>query len=160
MHSQEAHQALRRAIDVYLTDQCFLGCYLDNSIVPSSQEMATDEAEFRAAVKLICDLPNDGQCYYFSLLNIGHVNSSSFHFHAGLFDIPTSQMLRFYVYFMQATKGPCTQPKPHFWQLIEKVKWNAWKKLGNMSKEEAMTKLVELVKQVCFVLSFFNFLLP
>jgi acyl-CoA-binding protein len=85
-----------------------------------------------------------------------HVNLSCFYFPSGRVEIPTAQMLRFYAYSSQATEGPCTQPIPYFWQLLKIVKWNAWKKLGNMSKEEAMTKLIELVKQVSFGLLEFH----
>lgn len=57
-------------------------------------------------------------------------------------------MLRFYAYFKQATEGPNTAPKPAFWEVVKKAKWDAWTKLGNMPKEEAMTNYVEELKKV------------
>ena len=57
-------------------------------------------------------------------------------------------MLRFYAYYKQASEGTCTQAKPSFWEVV--TKWDAWKKLGNMPKEEAMSKYVEELKQVSF----------
>lgn len=57
-------------------------------------------------------------------------------------------MLRFYGLYKQATEGKCNQPKPSFWAVINKAKWDAWKCLGNMPKEEAMKKYVEELKQV------------
>ena len=59
-------------------------------------------------------------------------------------------MLRFYAYYKQASEGTCTQAKPSFWEVVNKAKWDAWKKLGNMPKEEAMSKYVEELKQVSF----------
>ena len=57
-------------------------------------------------------------------------------------------MLRFYGLFKQATEGKNNLPKPSFWAVITKAKWDAWKNLGNMPKEEAMKKYVDELKQV------------
>ena len=57
-------------------------------------------------------------------------------------------MLRFYSYFKQATEGPCTASRPGFWEVVKKMKWEAWTKLGNMSREEAMNNYVEELKKV------------
>ena len=57
-------------------------------------------------------------------------------------------MLKFYGYYKQATIGPCDDPKPSFWEVIKRAKWEAWHKLGNMSSEEAMLLYVEDLKQV------------
>ena len=56
-------------------------------------------------------------------------------------------MLRFYGLFKQATEGKNNLPKPSFWAVITKAKWDAWKNLGNMPKEEAMKKYVDELKQ-------------
>ena len=57
-------------------------------------------------------------------------------------------MLMFYAFYKQATVGPCNLPKPAFWDVINKAKWNAWSKLGNMSSEDAMKRYVEEIKKV------------
>jgi len=57
-------------------------------------------------------------------------------------------MLRFYSYYKQATEGPCQQSKPAFWEVIKKAKWDAWTRLGNMSRTEAMNNYVEELKKV------------
>jgi acyl-CoA-binding protein len=57
-------------------------------------------------------------------------------------------MLLFYSYYKQATLGPCNIPKPAFWDVVNKAKWNAWSGLGQMTKEEAMTRYVEEIKKV------------
>lgn len=125
----------------------------------SSQEMATLEDEFRAAAKFFYGLKKMASVAIFHCWTLCHVYISCFYFPSDRVFIPAGQMLRFYAYSRQATEGPCTQPIPHFWKLIEIVKWNAWKKLGNMPKEEAMTKLIDLVKQVSFVLLEFHIIL-
>lgn len=67
---------------------------------------------------------------------------------AGPFQPSPDLMLRFYGLYKQATEGKNNQPKPSFWAVITKAKWDAWKCLGNMPKEEAMKKYVDELKQV------------
>ena len=57
-------------------------------------------------------------------------------------------MLKFYGYYKQASIGPCDSPKPSFWDIINRAKWDAWHKLGDMSSEDAMNHYVEELKQV------------
>jgi len=56
--------------------------------------------------------------------------------------------LKFYGLYKQATDGPCNVPKPAFYDVIGKYKWNAWKQNGSMSKEAAMAKYVDGLKEV------------
>ncbi|KAG8039566.1 hypothetical protein G9C98_008209 [Cotesia typhae] len=56
--------------------------------------------------------------------------------------------LRFYAYYKQAMEGPCQQPKPAFWEVVKKAKWDAWMKLGNMSRQEAMNNYVDELKKL------------
>ena len=44
-------------------------------------------------------------------------------------------LLFFYGRYKQATVGPCDAPKPSFFQMKEKSKWNAWNELGNKSRK-------------------------
>jgi len=67
---------------------------------------------------------------------------------AGSYQPSHELMLRFYSYFKQATKGPCVAPRPAFWEVVKKMKWEAWNRLGNMSQEEAMNNYVEELKKV------------
>ncbi|XP_033883349.3 acyl-CoA-binding domain-containing protein 4-like isoform X3 [Acipenser ruthenus] len=57
-------------------------------------------------------------------------------------------MLRFYSFYKQATCGPCAAPRPGFWDPIGRYKWDAWKRLGGMSREGAMREYVEEMKRV------------
>lgn len=35
---------------------------------------------------------------------------------------------------LQATKGPCSTPKPGMLDFVNKAKWDAWKSLGSISQ--------------------------
>ncbi|XP_039547210.1 acyl-CoA-binding domain-containing protein 4 isoform X2 [Pimephales promelas] len=57
-------------------------------------------------------------------------------------------MLRFYGLYKQAVNGPCTAPRPGFWDPIGRYKWDAWNQLGDMSRESAMAAYVDEMKKV------------
>lgn len=80
----------------------------------------TTEEVFQSAVSIVRNLPKEGSIK------------------------PSDDLrLKFYAYFKQGTHGPNDTPKPRFYQIVEAYKWDAWRKLGDMSKEEAMTNYIE-----------------
>ncbi|KAK3736018.1 hypothetical protein RRG08_009087 [Elysia crispata] len=88
--------------------------------------MATSPRDkFDAAVKVIRGLPKNGA-----------------------FQPSHELMLKFYSYFKQATEGPCRSPKPGFWDVVNRKKWDAWAKLGSMEAEEAMLLYVDELKKI------------
>lgn len=91
----------------------------------------TTEEKFRAAVNVIRNLPKNGS-----------------------YQPSHELMLRFYSYFKQATEGPCVAPRPAFWEVVKKMKWEAWNRLGNMSREEAMNSYVEELKKIVETMSY------
>ncbi|XP_076293615.1 uncharacterized protein LOC143215392 [Lasioglossum baleicum] len=91
----------------------------------------TTEEKFHAAVNVIRSLPKNGA-----------------------YQPSNEVMLRFYAYYKQATEGPCQQPKPAFWDLVKKAKWDAWTRLGNMSTTEAMNNYVEELKKIVETMSY------
>lgn len=91
----------------------------------------TTQEKFDAAVNVIRNLPKNGAYQ------------------------PSHELqLRFYAYFKQATKGPCQQPKPAFWEVVKKAKWDAWMRLGNMSRNEAMNNYVDELKKIVETMSY------
>ncbi|WAR05546.1 ACBD5-like protein, partial [Mya arenaria] len=86
---------------------------------------ASPKEKFDSAVKVIHSLPKDGP-----------------------FQPSREMMLTFYGYYKQATEGPCKLPKPSFWDVVKKAKWDAWNKLGDMKREHAMDKYVEELKKI------------
>ncbi|XP_050445287.1 acyl-CoA-binding domain-containing protein 5 [Cataglyphis hispanica] len=92
--------------------------------------MSTEE-KFNAAVNVIRNLPKNGAYQ------------------------PSNEiMLRFYSYYKQATEGPCQQAKPAFWEVVKKAKWDAWSRLGNMSRMEAMNNYVEELTKIVETMSY------
>lgn len=92
----------------------------------------TTEEKFSAAVKVIKNLPKNGS-----------------------FQPSEELMLRFYSYYKQATQGPCKSPKPVFWQVVKKSRWEAWSKLGDtLTREDAMNRYVEELKGIIETMSY------
>ncbi|XP_029343420.1 acyl-CoA-binding domain-containing protein 1 [Acyrthosiphon pisum] len=65
---------------------------------------------------------------------------------SNLSDVDTQ--LKLYGFYKQAIEGTCTQPKPPIYDLKGRKKWYAWSEMGSMSKEEAMTSYINLVKTI------------
>lgn len=87
------------------------------------KNFSTEEV-FNSAVSVVRSLPKDGPIK------------------------PSNEVrLKFYAYFKQATHGPNDTPKPRFYQIAEAYKWDAWKQLGDMSKEDAMLSYIQELKQ-------------
>ncbi|XP_046613189.1 acyl-CoA-binding domain-containing protein 5 [Neodiprion virginianus] len=91
----------------------------------------TTEEKFHAAVNVIRNLPKNGA-----------------------YQPSNELMLRFYSYYKQATEGPCQQPKPGFWEVVRKAKWDAWMRLGNMGRVEAMNNYVDELKKIVETMSY------
>lgn len=89
-----------------------------------SNSMSIEE-KFNAAVDVIRNLPKNG----------------SFQ--------PSDQLkLKFYSLFKQAKEGCNKAPKPPFYDVVARYKWDSWTKLGDMTKEEAMQNYVNELKQI------------
>ncbi|CAI4228817.1 unnamed protein product [Auanema sp. JU1783] len=81
--------------------------------------MTSLKDKFQAAVEIVQNLPKDGA-----------VSTTN------------EEKLTFYSLFKQATVGSCNIPKPGFWNLREKYKWEAWSSLDDLSADDAMTRYV------------------
>lgn len=60
--------------------------------------------------------------------------------------LPDETKLVLYALYQQATEGPCTQPKPWGWNIVENAKWQSWKQLGDLSSTEAMRLYVRALE--------------
>ncbi|MCL4129456.1 UNVERIFIED_CONTAM: hypothetical protein GTU68_042777 [Idotea baltica] len=63
-------------------------------------------------------------------------------------DISVSDKLYFYSRYKQATEGPCNIPKPGFFDLQGKKKWEAWNDLKQLDKEEASKQYVMKLTEI------------
>ena len=57
--------------------------------------------------------------------------------------LSNEQKLSLYALYKQATDGENHRPEPSKISVSDHAKWDAWKKLGAMSKEEAQKKYIE-----------------
>ncbi|XP_058251031.1 acyl-CoA-binding domain-containing protein 5-B [Hemibagrus wyckioides] len=84
------------------------------------EDRSVHQRRFEAAVKVMRTLPADGVF------------------------VPSEDMLiRFKTYHRQATVGVCKSSEACGRDTLSKAEWEAWKALGDMSKEEAMKAYVE-----------------
>ena len=67
---------------------------------------------------------------------------------AGQKPLSNEQKLEFYGLFKQATEGENKTKQPGRLKMVERMKWDTWKKLGTMSKEEAMKTYVDKLAQI------------
>ncbi|XP_063371089.1 acyl-CoA-binding domain-containing protein 5 isoform X3 [Cydia amplana] len=89
------------------------------------------EEKFNAAVNVIRSLPKSGS-----------------------YQPSNELMLRFYSYYKQAMEGPCDKPKPGFWDVVNRAKWESWNKLGNMTQTEAMQAYVDELHKIVETMSY------
>lgn len=61
--------------------------------------------------------------------------------------LPQDKLLHFYARYKQATEGPCNIPRPGFFDFKGKQKWEAWKSMGDLSKENAMKEYVNAMRE-------------
>ncbi|XP_017157372.1 acyl-CoA-binding domain-containing protein 5A isoform X2 [Poecilia reticulata] len=93
--------------------------------ISAEEQKRLTQKRFEAAVKVIKSLPPNGP-----------------------FQPSNDMMLKFYSYYKQATIGPCNIPRPGFWDVVGKAKWDAWNSLGEMSEGEAMAAYVDQMKLI------------
>lgn len=89
------------------------------------------EERFNAAVNVIRGLPKNGPYQ------------------------PSNEMLlTFYSLFKQATEGKCNVGRPALWNVVNRAKWDAWNRLGDMPREVAMQKYVDELKKIVETMSY------
>ncbi|KZC07232.1 PREDICTED: acyl-CoA-binding domain-containing protein 6-like [Dufourea novaeangliae] len=64
-------------------------------------------------------------------------------------ELGSEELLRFYALYKQATVGSCNVPKPNWYQMQARQKWEAWKNLNDMSCKTAMINYVEELTKIC-----------
>jgi len=63
-------------------------------------------------------------------------------------DLDNNQRLAFYAIFRQIKDGPAKGPQPSRLKIVERAKYDAWKSLGKISKEEAMKKYIQAITKI------------
>eukprot|EP00828_Plagiopyla_frontata_P042718 TRINITY_DN645_c0_g1_i1.p2 TRINITY_DN645_c0_g1~~TRINITY_DN645_c0_g1_i1.p2 ORF type:complete len:127 (+),score=31.42 TRINITY_DN645_c0_g1_i1:137-517(+) len=67
---------------------------------------------------------------------------------SGKSSVSNIQKLQLYAFFKQSQEGPCQGAAPSKFNIAAKAKYDFWRKLGDMSKEEAMKGYVNLVSEL------------
>ncbi|XP_005099103.1 acyl-CoA-binding domain-containing protein 6 [Aplysia californica] len=62
--------------------------------------------------------------------------------------LESDKLLYFYARFKQAKEGKCNTAKPSFFDFQGKAKWDAWHKLGDMDKNQAMMEYISLLTNI------------
>lgn len=62
--------------------------------------------------------------------------------------LDSNKLLELYMYYKQATEGPCAIPRPRWYEMQAKAKWDAWNSLGKMSQSDARNNYVKLVNEL------------
>lgn len=60
----------------------------------------------------------------------------------------SDQLLVFYGLYKQVTVGPCNVPKPKWYETKAKHKWEAWNRLNDTTKEQAMLNYIEELTRI------------
>ncbi|KAG2461160.1 ACBD4 protein, partial [Polypterus senegalus] len=131
-------------------------CAGQRAVCQPATAMAQEEDEchrrFQTAVSVVQSLPKRGESGDDGSESPGHMPVRGAHFVppcvSGPYRPSYDAMLRFYGYYKQATCGPCTLGCPPFWDPVGRYKWDAWKRLGDMSRVVAMAAYVEEIKVV------------
>lgn len=63
-------------------------------------------------------------------------------------ELESDELLAFYGLYKQATVGPCDIPRPRWYQVQAKHKWEAWKNLGDISRETAMANYIQGIERI------------
>lgn len=62
--------------------------------------------------------------------------------------LPSDKLLFFYARYKQVNDGPCNTPKPGFFDFKGKQKWEAWKTVGDMARDDAMKEYVDGISDI------------
>lgn len=55
-------------------------------------------------------------------------------------------LLKLYALYKQATTGDVGGNRPGFTDIVGRAKWDAWKELGGIGRDEAMQRYVDVVE--------------
>lgn len=62
--------------------------------------------------------------------------------------VDNQTLLILYGYYKQGSEGSCSVPKPSWYDMKAKSKWEAWQKLGDMPRDEAKKLYIKTIKEL------------
>lgn len=75
-------------------------------------------------------------------------NKAANHLQNLLPNLDNQILLTLYGYYKQGSQGPCNTPKPSWYDMKAKSKWEAWNKLGDMPQNKAKEIYIETIKKL------------
>ncbi|GLV35036.1 anorexia [Carabus blaptoides fortunei] len=75
-------------------------------------------------------------------------NKSAEHVKKLVPNLEPPKLLEIYSYYKQATEGSCNIPRPHWYEMQAKAKWDAWNSLGNISSDEAKKNYIKIISEL------------
>lgn len=60
--------------------------------------------------------------------------------------LDSTKLLELYSYYKQGTEGPCKTPRPKWYDVQGKQKWDTWNALADMPSDEAKERYVKLIQ--------------
>ncbi|XP_044269820.1 acyl-CoA-binding domain-containing protein 6-like [Tribolium madens] len=75
-------------------------------------------------------------------------NKAANHLQNLLPNVDNHTLLSLYGYYKQGLQGSCNTPKPSWYDMKAKSKWEAWNKLGDMPQNEAKQIYIQTIKNL------------
>ncbi|RZC33059.1 methyltransferase-like protein 23, partial [Asbolus verrucosus] len=75
-------------------------------------------------------------------------NKAANHLQSLIPNLDNQTLLTLYGYYKQGSQGRCTIPKPSWYDMKAKSKWEAWNKLGEMPQNKAKSIYIETIKKL------------
>lgn len=75
-------------------------------------------------------------------------NQAANHLASLVQSLDNQTLLDLYGYYKQGHIGPCNVPKPSWYDMKAKSKWEAWNKLGNLPQDEAKTIYIDRIRKL------------
>lgn len=99
---------------------------------------------FNAAIGYVTNLP-EGKRHHPS--NLTNTVCSHLAHPSGDNPLTEESKLLLYALSQQAAVGPCNEPRPWGWNVVNNAKWQSWKQLGDLSTIEAMRLYVRTLEE-------------
>ncbi|XP_019870180.1 acyl-CoA-binding domain-containing protein 6 [Aethina tumida] len=75
-------------------------------------------------------------------------NNAADHLKSLVSNLDNATLLTLYGYYKQGSEGKCNTPKPSWYDLRAKSKWEAWNSLGDMPTDEAKKLYIKKIKEL------------
>lgn len=75
-------------------------------------------------------------------------NRAANHVKSLVSNLDSNKLLELYKYYKQGVEGRCNIPRPRWYEMQAKAKWDAWNSLGDLPQSEAKQLYIKLVSEL------------